>query len=147
MAQIQSTLYRDIAEAYATVWTYLDGVQDQARIAVDAIVDVETAGYTPYGGSVGDADAALAIELALLQKYNAAYLGSTTNVSQYMDSVRAINNHVIANSDQTGTSNTKLAYWVNNDVSWTAGGCVPHGWMQMSLSAGYNIDGWNYCSA
>jgi len=71
MAQIDTDLYKQIADAYATLSTSLSTVASDARTALDAIVDVDTATYPDPSAN---ADAALEIELALLSPFNASYL-------------------------------------------------------------------------
>ena len=54
MAQIETSLYQTIADAYALIDDSLSSVSTNARTALDAIVDVTT----NYGDPSGDADAA-----------------------------------------------------------------------------------------
>ena len=148
MAQISQALYNDIADAYAAIDTALSGIQANARIALDAIVDVDTLDYpNPSGGA--DADAALEIELALLQAFNSAYVAAgslAASNSSLLDAVTAVNNFVIRNSSlTTGTATAKLLSWINDGmeaVSWTASYC-PDGWEQISADAGYTTTGWH----
>jgi hypothetical protein len=147
MAQIDKDLYRDIADAYASIDTSLATVATDARTALDAIVDVDTTTYPDATPSVADADAALEIELALLTPFNAAYtqsLNISTNIANLLDAVRAVNNHVIANQTVGATSEAKLTNWINGDMatSWGDGGACPQGWANISEDAGYTITDW-----
>jgi len=155
MAQINPQLYEEIALAYASIWTFLDGVAGQAREAVDQVVDVTSTGYIPYGETAADADAALEIELALLDVFNAAYISTTgiaSSTSSLLDAVRAINNHCIQNwasthdyaNSTSATPDAKLTDWVNGGVNWT-NACVPVGWKELSQDAGYQTSVWNTC--
>ncbi len=146
MAQIDRDLYRNVADAYASIDTNLATVATDSRTALDAIVDVDTTTYPDATPSVADADAALEIELALLGPFNSAYIQSlsiATNISNLLDAVRAINNHVIANG--SGADNqTKLDNWINGDMAahWGDGGACPQGWADISEDAGYDITNW-----
>jgi hypothetical protein len=145
MAQIDQDLYRDISDAYAAIDAELAGVEGNARVALDAIVDVDTATYPVDVPSQPDADAALEIELALLTPFNSAYIQSrdiATNISNLLAAVKAANNHVIANG--TGaTSQIKLDNFIIYDMNgrWTGDFC-PQGWANMCQDAGFNIDNW-----
>jgi len=146
MAQIELALYNTIAQSYANIWTYINSTDTEARVSVDAIVDVTTGTYTPNGGGGGDAaDAALEIELAILDVFNAAYVASGgASTTTYLDPVRAINNHVINNySGLETTADAKLAEFVVTTMlgTWTDS-CIPLGWEQLSEDAGYDTDDW-----
>lgn len=157
MAQIAKDTYKTIADAYAQIWTYLDGVAGQARVAVDTIVDVTTTGYTPMGAGSADSDAALEIELELLDVFNAAYIsvqGIASSSSSLLDAVRAINNMVIVNYAAVGyggtaqtTPDTKLADYVMSAVWDGALDCIPRGWYELTTDAGYDASSWigNVC--
>jgi len=113
---------------------------------LEAIVDVDTTTYPDATPSVADADAALEIELALLGPYNSAYIQSlniTLNISNLLDAVRAVNNHVVSNGSGAD-SQTKLDNWINGDmaVHWGAGGACPQGWANLSADAGYTTTNW-----
>jgi hypothetical protein len=145
MAQIDRDLYRSIADAYASIDTSLSGVAANARVALDAVVDVDTTTYPDATPSVADADAALEIELALLTPFNIAYtssLGIASNIANLLDAVRAVNNHVVANGPGADTQ-TKLDNWINGDMAghWTGGAC-PSGWADISTDAGYVTTNW-----
>ena len=146
MAQIDRDLYRSIADAYAAIDVALSGVATNARVALDAIVDVDTTTYPDATPSVADADAALEIELALLTPYNAAYIQSlsiSSNIANLLDAVRAVNNHIIANGPGADDQ-TKLDNWINGDMAghWGDGGACPQGWADLSEDAGYTITNW-----
>jgi hypothetical protein len=139
MAQITTSLYKQIADAYALIDGDLSTVASNARVALDAIVDVTTA----YGDPSQDADAALEIELALLTPFNLGYAGAqniVASTSSILDAVRAVNNHIITNTSGTDTSKVKLDTFVNS-VSWD-GGSVPGGWSNLSTDAGYTTTDW-----
>jgi hypothetical protein len=145
MAQIDKDLYRDIADAYAAIDVSLAGVSSDARAALDAIVDVDTTTYPDATPSVADADAALEIELALLTPFNVAYIQAQSislNVSNLLDAVRAVNNHVLANAPGVD-SKTKLDDWINVTMAgnWTGTDC-PEGWANISSDAGYDSADW-----
>lgn len=142
MAQIDTDLYNTIATAYASIDSSLLGVADDARTALDAIVDVTT---TTYPDPSSDADAALEIELALLGPFNTAYISAqniSNSVSSLLDAVRAINNHVVNNTSGSATAQSKLDTWINNTMlaSWAA---CPVGWANLSEDAGYNVTNWS----
>jgi len=140
MAQITEALYKTIADAYASIDDSLVSVSTDARNALDAIVDVNL----NYGDPSQDADAALAIELALLTPFNTAFVTATNisvSVAGLLDAVRAINNYVVNNTDGTDTAKVKLDTWINS-VSWD-GGTVPGGWSNLSTDAGYNTTDWD----
>lgn len=143
MAQINRALYRDIAEAYATIETSLSGIATNARTALDAILDVTT---TNYPDPSVDSDAALEIEVALLVVFNTAYVASqnlAASTGAILDAVRAVNNHVINEVSGTDSATTKLQNWVNTEMTtvWTSG--IPVGWKNLSEDAGYTVTGWN----
>jgi hypothetical protein len=147
MAQIDTDLYRNIADAYAAIDVSLSGVAANARIALDAIVDVDTTTYPDATPSVADADAALEIELKLLSPYNAAYTQSqniSTNVANITAAVIAVNQHVIENQTVGATDSLKLENWINGDMAdhWGDGGACPQGWANMSEDAGYDVSNW-----
>lgn len=155
MAQISGTLYNDIADAYAAIDDALSGISVNARIALDAIVDVDSTTYTPYSSNPSDvfpdADAALEIELALLQVYNTAYVvaGNIENSnSGLLDAVASVNDFVIRNQDSVsvadGTAKEKLDYFVNTQMEnfWTTPDTIPSGWTNMSTDAGYDTTDW-----
>ena len=118
MAQIDTDLYREIADAYAAIDVSLSGVAANARVALDAIVDVDTTTYPDATPSVADADAALEIELALLGPFNTSYISSlsiASNIANIKAAVTAVNAHVIANG--TGAdSKAKLDDWINVQI-------------------------------
>ena len=143
MAQIDPDLYKTIADAYAVIDDSLSGVSTQARVALDAIVDISTSGYPDPSAN---ADAALELELALLTPFNVAFVASqnlASSTGYVLDAIRAINNHVINNSDQTGTAVAKLNYWINTDMTtvWD-GAVVPSGWKNLCADAGYTTTTW-----
>ncbi len=145
MAQISQNLYRDIADAYATIDVALSGISTNARTALDAIVDVATTTY-PLNPSAIDADAALEIELALLQTFNAAYVGAQSignSNAALVNAVTAVNDFVITNSGEAGTATVKLTNWVNAEMDgyWTGSAC-PEGWANISADAGYTTTDW-----
>ena len=144
MAQISQALYNTIADAYAAIDTALAGISTNARTALDAIVDVDTADYPDP--SAASADAALEIELALLQTFNNAYVAAgnieNSNAS-LLDAVTAVNDFVITNEQQGATASAKIAYWINTRMAswWTSSYC-PDGWANISRDAGYSVVGW-----
>ena len=142
MAQLETSLYKTIADDYNTLNTSLSGVTEPAQNALYAIVDITTS----YGDPSGDAAAALAVELALLVPFNLAYAGAqniVNSITPILDAVRAINNYVVNNSTEAAsvTAKVKLDNYVNS-VSWD-GGSVPAGWVTLSTSAGYDTTDWN----
>ena len=150
MSQINYTLYRQIADSYAIIWTYIDGVNGESRNAVDAIVDVTTTGYSSDDGTgSADSDAALEIELALLAIFNNAYTASGgISTSTFLTAVRTVNNFVVTNySGSQTTATTKMRDFVNNTMfsTWT-GNCVPLGWTEICDDAGFDTGLWNSCS-
>jgi len=146
MAQIDTDLYRTIADAYALIDVALSGVTANARTAVDAIVDVDTTTYPDATPSISDADAALEIELALLTPFNSAYVQAQTislNVANIIGAVISVNKHVIANGSGVDDK-AKLDNWINAQMlgEWTDEFC-PQGWANLSEDAGYNVDDWS----
>lgn len=147
MAQIDTDLYRTIADSYALVDVALAGVAANTRVALDAIVDVDTTTYPDATPSVADADAALEIELKLLSPYNAAYTQAqniSLNVANILSAVIAVNQHVIDNG--TGADDqTKLDNWINADMAahWGDPGACPQGWANLSEDAGYDVTNWS----
>ena len=145
MAQIDTDLYRVIADAYAAIDVSLSGVSTSARVALDAIVDVDTTTYPDATPSMADADAALEIELALLTPFNFAYVSSISlagSVSSLLGAIKAVNNYVVLNG--TGaTAKLKLDAWINIAMAgaWTAGAC-PAGWANLCTDAGYDTTDW-----
>lgn len=148
MAQVNETTYLAIADYYANIDTFLSNVAAEALGAVHTIVNVTTTGYTPAdttGDSTYDAAAALELELALLDVFNAAYVAVSnvsSNTGSLLEAVRAINNIVIKNySLHPGGSETtadgKLAAYINQLTSQ-----VPSGWQNLSEDAGYTVTAW-----
>jgi hypothetical protein len=147
MAQIDTDLYRTIADAYALIDVALSGLTANARVALDAIVDVDTTTYPDATPSVADADAALEIELKLLSPYNAAYQQAqniSLNVANITAAVIVINQHVIGEQTVGATDKLKLDNWINGDMAtqWGDGGACPQGWANLSEDAGYDVDAW-----
>ena len=145
MAQIEKTLYKDIADAYAAIDVSLTSVSTNARTALDAVVDITTTNY-PDDVSAALADAALEIELALLTPFNVAYVAAqniAASVASLLDAVRAVNTHVINNTSGTATATAKLDAWINTEMagSWTGASC-PDGWANLSADAGYDTTNW-----
>ncbi len=143
MAQITGTLYNIIADAYSAIDVSLSGIQTQARVALDAIVDVDTLDYPDPSNA--DADAALEIELALLQTFNNAYVVAGNIVgsnSGLLQAVNAVNDFVITNTAGTDTATDKMLTWINDSgINWTQSAC-PDGWANISADAGYTVTGW-----
>ena len=142
MAQIETGLYKVIADAYATINTNLVEVATDSRTALDAIVDVDTATYPDPSAN---ADAALEIELALLVPFNTAYVSAVTietNIGSILDAVRAVNNFVITQTSGTATSKAKLDDWINNQMNSTWTTECPTGWATISEQAGYDTTDW-----
>lgn len=143
MAQINKALYNDIIDAYAAIDVALSGIQSNARIALDAIVDITT---TNYPDPSVDSDAALEIELALLQIFNSAYIASaniTNSTASLLDAVITVNDFVITNSDGTATATAKLLVWINTAMlTFYTGTNCPEGWANMSTDAGYDTTNW-----
>jgi len=151
MAQISGTLYNQIADAYAAIDTALSGIATNARTALDAIVDVGSTTYPDPSTTLVDADAALEIELALLQVFNTAYVvaGNIENSnSGLLDAVSAVNDFVVANQTYSGvatsTAKVKLDYFVNTQMQnyWTTPTVIPAGWTNMCTDAGYDTTDW-----
>ena len=145
MAQIDRDLYRTIADAYADIDVALSGVATNARIALDAIVNVDTTTYPDATPSIADADAALEIELALLIPFNTAYVSSqsiATSIANLTAAVKVVNDYVILNGSGA-TDQAKLDNWINGDMAgnWTGDGC-PQGWANISEDAGFTITNW-----
>ena len=140
MAQIDSTLYMNIAYDFHLAKESMAAVSAFLQEAVYEIVDVTTGGY-----SAGSA-AAAAIELELLRPFNSAYnaMDSVMNSdSPMLEAVRTINNFVIANH-ATGDLKAFL-----NGLNWTSVtnlDCIPAYWCTLSESAGYSTDGWKCCT-
>lgn len=146
MAQIDKVLYNSIADAYDAIDTGLSGVAANARVALNSIVDVDTATYPIDNPSANDVDAALEIELALLTPFNTGYIQSlsiASNIANLLDAVRSVNNHVISNG-VGADSQTKLDTWINVTMldTWTGGAC-PSGWRNISEDAGYDTSNWS----
>ena len=128
MAVILQSTYLAIANDYDSAREYM--LRGKARLldAVQTIVNLTGTG-------------ALAPEVDLLnvfwdtyQTNNDFFSGTTTLIS----SVRAINNHVL---NEGGYANLDAYY---EDATGDLGGfSVPCFWGQMSISAGYSIDGAN----
>ncbi len=146
MTQIDTDLYKTIADAYALIDGNLSGTATNARTALDAIVDVDTATYPDSQPSINDPDAALEIELALLTPFNTAFISAqniSASVGFLLDAVRSVNNHVIANSNKaSGTSTVKLDNWINVDMDTTWTDECPVGWSNLSSDAGYDVTNW-----
>jgi hypothetical protein len=145
MAQISKTLYNTIADNYAAIQVALSTVQADARDALNAIIDVDTLTYPGDPSDLIDADAALEIELALLQVFNLAYVGAgniAASTSSLISAVSAVNDHVARNVS-SGTVQAKLDGWINSSMSgyWTGDRC-PVGWEQFSSDAGYITTNW-----
>jgi len=145
MAQISQTLYNEIADAYADIQDALSNVSANARLALESIVDVDTDDYPDP--SHKDADAALEIELALLQIFNSAYVGSKSialSTSSLLSAVSALNDFVVINSSGTTTVEEKMLTWINTTMSgfWNSNYC-PDGWANFCSDAGYSITGWH----
>ncbi len=143
MAQINKALYNDIIDAYAAIDSSLSGISANARTALDAIVDVTT---STYPDPSANADAALQIELALLQTFNNAYVAAQTienSNASLLDAVIAVNDYVITEAAGTGTATAKLVDWINVEMlgSYTGTNC-PIGWANISTDAGYTTTAW-----
>jgi len=142
MTQIDTDLYKAIADAYATINTSLSTISADSRVALNAIVDVDT---TTYPDPSANADAALEIELALLSPFNAAYVSAQTietNVGAILDAVRAVNNFVISHTGGSGTAAAKMDAWINFNMTPTWAAC-PVGWANLCESAGYDTTNWS----
>jgi len=142
MAQINKALYNDIIDAYASIDTSLSGIQANARIALDAVVDVTTGNYPDPSAN---ADAALQVELALLQVFNSAYVASANianSTASLLDAVTTVNDFVITETPGTATATAKLLDWINVEMlgNYTGTNC-PLGWANMSADAGYTTTG------
>jgi hypothetical protein len=146
MAQISPVLYNTIAQAYASIENSFSSVDLQARVAVDAIVDVTTFTYPDDTPSLADAEAALEIESILLSPFNLGYAGAqniSVSMSSITTAVRSLNNFVIRNSSFSGTSKEKLDNWINIEMLnyWTTVAC-PSDWAVLCSTTGYNTDDW-----
>ena len=138
MAQIETSLYQAIANAYSAIDDNLATIAADARVALDAIVDVNTNDGDPSG----DADAALEIELALLGPFNSAYIGTQNiagSTSTILAAVRVLNNFVIQETAGTDTATVKLNTWINTTCTWAN---VPVGWKNLCTDAGYTTTTW-----
>ena len=147
MAQIGKALYNTIAQEYAAIQVALSAVQQNARDALNAIVDVDSLDYPGDPSAFVSADAALEIELALLQVFNNAYVSAgsiATSTAGLLDAVKAVNDFVITNSQGTSTATVKLTSWINSDMRgyWTGSYC-PQGWADFCDDAGYTITDWD----
>ena len=144
MAQISTTLYKNLAESFHNSRVQMLGADDYLQDAVDYVVDVTTA----IAGGVD-------IELALLGPVNSASATTTdiiNSTSNLMDAVRAINDYVITNTSTanaaaaTALGYDKLTYWVNVTMKNTwVGYCVPAQWIALSTDAGYDTAAWREC--
>jgi hypothetical protein len=173
MAQIAKATYHNIADDYAAIWSYLDGVAAQAQAGLYEVLDVTTGTYQPTAASGAaapvSATAALELELALLNTFNSAYTAVqniASSSSSLLDAVRAINNHVINNypsatdapngygGTRATTPDTKLADFVKYvafvGATPSENLCVPEGWYELCTDAGYDCDvvgwEWDVCS-
>ena len=143
--QIDTALYKTIADAYALIDTNLNTVSTNARTATDAVVDVTSGTYPSGDPSGGNVDAALEIELALLTPFNSASTAAANiaaSVSSLLGAVKAINNHVVNNTTGTATAKSKLDTWINTTMNsvWTAE--CPVGWANLCSDAGYDVTDW-----
>jgi hypothetical protein len=173
MAQIAKATYYNIANDYAAIWSYLDGVAGQAQDALYVVLDITTGTYQPtaVSGAAGpvSATAALEAELTLLTTFNSAYTAVqniASSSSSLLDAVRILNNYVINNYPSstdapTGyggvratTPDMKLADFVKY-VAFVGATpsdnlCVPEGWYELCTEAGYDCDvvgwEWDVCS-
>jgi len=144
MAQISTTLYKNLAESFHNSRVQMLGADDYLQDAVDYVVDVTTA-----------VDGGVDIELALLGPVNLASTTTTdiiNSTGNLMTSIRAINDYVITNTSAANSAAAtslgvdKLEYWVNVTMkSIWAGGCVPEQWYALSTDAGYDTTGWKEC--
>jgi len=140
MTQIDTGLYKTIADNYADTYDQLQLATDGTDAALNGLVDVTTGGYGP------GVAAAVEIELALLGPLNTSNVfmnGLVASISTLLDGVRAVNNHVINNTSGSASATDKLRVWVDNTMSgvWTNG--IPCGWHNLSTLAGYNTTGWS----
>jgi len=151
MAQMDTTLYNTIIDAYALIDDSLSSIEANARVALDAIVDVGATTYPDPSASLVDADAALQLELALLQTFNTAFVvaGNIQNSNAgLLDAVRAVNDFVIRNQEHssvlTGTATVKLNYFIISQMknAYTVASECPSGWVDMSTDAGYDTSTW-----
>lgn len=140
-------LYVEIAGYYAEMYVNLDKVEGEALNAVNAVVDIQVGDFNGNGRQ---------LELILLNKFNQAYLASKNIKSStvtVLDAVRAINNYVIVNHDESpsplsGTgyaesaSDARLRDFINN-VAYEGSPECPDGWAQLSAEAGYVVDEWD----
>ncbi len=141
MTQIDTALYKTIAESYADVYDQLQLSTDGTLAALNGLVDTTTSNYGQ------GAAAAVEIELALLGPLNTANVymnGLIASISSLLDAVRAVNNHVINNTSGSATAASKLNTWVDTTMApvWTDG-VIPCGWHNLSTLAGYNTSGWS----
>ena len=173
MAQIAKATYYNIANDYAAIWSYLDGVAGQAQEALYVVLDITTGTYQPtaVSGAAGpvSATAALEAELTLLTTFNSAYTAVqniASSSSSLLDAVRILNNYVINNypsstdapngygAVRATTPDTKLSDFVRNVAFMGAVPgehyCVPEGWYELCTEAGYDCDvvgwEWDVCS-
>lgn len=133
--KVTAAKYVEIADYLAAIWEELQVVEGNALLAVNAVVDLAD----DYALGI---DVAREVELALLQTFNSAYL-SSQNVAQttsnYLASVRALNNQVISGSSYVGTDAAKLDDFIENECSWEG---VPRGWWNLCEDAGYDTTNW-----
>lgn len=144
-SKVTPTEYVAIANAYANIYDNLTGIEDEAKTAVEAVVDITTSSHESY---TGDPDSGLNAELILLDPSNGAYLSAqniSSSTSNFLPTIRALNNLAIEGAD-TGTTDTeKLTDFVNNEAF--NGTCVPLGWVNFCELAGYTVTSWNSCSS
>lgn len=138
MAQIDPDLYSTIAVAYASLDANLTGISTDSRTALDALVDITT---TTYPDPSANADAALELELALLQPFNVAYqsvLNLESGTSSVLAAIRELHTFILRNISGTATAQSKLDDFINVDVKG-----VPQGWINLCTDAGYTTTNWN----
>lgn len=146
MAQLDTTLYKNIAGHFANSRETIVACANYIKLAQNDIVDVTTTGYPP---GAPDADEAAAVELDLLSPINSAYTGTlnmAASTASFMNGVRALNNYIIRHN--TSTTDTDPLTTFVNAINWTSVSgtdCIPYYWAELSELAGYNIDDWRVC--
>lgn len=129
-------VYKNIANDVALARESMVEASEYLANTRSTVVDVTTSDYT-------DENEAIQIELQLLGVVNSSYVSykDMMNSSANLTSVvKAVNNYVVNNMDET------LTEYVNN-IDWsTLDGrdedLIPYEWAQLSEQAGYDISEW-----
>jgi len=133
MAQMTTSFYATLADAFHNSRVQMNEVDDYIETAVNTVVNLTT----------GD-EGAVDIEVALLTPVYAALRTTQNTVASttpLLPAVRAINDYVINHSSGTATVDY-LSDFIDSVISNEDWDFVPAYWIELSTDAGYATSSW-----